>query len=234
MELARRSTQMVKRISDSGAVEHPVPPRAASTAPGKPAHREHRRHSRRARHTRTLQLISLLMGLALVAVFIGWIKTWVDLNAMEQAHFDTSFQLRQTTQELEQLRNRSADLEQELRALVQQRLPHLRQLVFDTTLPIDEGYIRNITFRRTGVGSQTRYEYSLLLENPSRDTLTPHLRIVLFDETGIQTASAEVTRKAATTNADLEFLEPREVRAYSAIIPSERKQKPRYFQIFVE
>lgn len=197
--------------------------------------RDLKRHSRRGKQIRTLQITTLILSIALVVVFIGWINTWVNLNRAEEEAFTHASALRKQTMELETLRARDKELSEKLSAMVEERLPSLRPLKFDATIPIDEAYVRNISFTETGIGSHKRYEYSIVLANRHNDTLRPRVRILLFDEAGIQTGGAKITPAAATTNADLEFLEPREVRAYTSQVNIDRPDTtPKYFQIYIE
>lgn len=200
-------------------------------------HREHsRRHrsSQRTKHMRALRIINLLLIITLVVVFIGWINTWVNQSKAEREQFELAMSLRQHTQELENLRARNVELEANLAALVEKRLPGLQTLRFDATLPIDERYVRNINFTRTGIGSQIHYEYSIVLENRTKDILTPEVRILLFDESGIQAGSIKLSKQAATNYSDLKFLDPREIRAYKGVIPVNRNNIPKYFQIYMD
>ncbi len=210
-------------------------PRPAELGDSKPRHtHRHHRSRRKSGHLRTLQLTNFILALALVGVFIGWINTWVNLNRSEQELFTHAAELRQLHAEIDLLRSRDKELNDTLNDLVEKRLPSLRRLVFDSTLPIDNDYVRNISFTRTGIGAKIRYEYSLVLANQSNDTLRPNVRVLLFDEAGIQTAAAKITPSAATSNSDLEFLEPREVRAYTAKLEIDRLGvEPRYFQVYV-
>ena len=222
------------------AKSHPVPGSGAKNgvlpiAPSGSHSRSHRtgrrQHSKRSKHVRSLQLINLLLALALIVVFIGWINTWVNYNATEAERVELATQLRHKNSELERLQIHNAELNTNLSALVQQRLPNLQELQFDTTLPIDRGYARNISFTRTGVEQRWQYEYSLVLENRSRDIVKPNVRILLFDESGIQTGGTKIIPKAATSNSHMEFLEPAEIRAYTDEIPSDSVAPPRYFQV---
>ena len=194
-------------------------------------HRHRRRHSQRGR---TLQLISLLLVLTLMVVFIGWINTWVNLNASEGENFELATELRHKTEELTRLSAREQELTANLEAMVQERLPGLREFSFDATLPIDDAYVRNVSFTQTGVSADKNYEYKLVLENNTPDTLTPNVRILLFDETGIQCGSTKITAKAAVSNTEIEFLEPGEIRAYTAAISTNRANPPHYFQVYLE
>jgi len=193
-----------------------------------------RKHRKRNRQIRSLKLINLLLALSLIAALIAWINTWVNYNASQDERVALAAELRETNEQFEKLQVESGKLQAKLSALVEQRLPGLREMRFDTTLPIEEGYIRNISFHQTGVGDQKRYEYSLVLENQGREVLKPELRILLFDESGLQTGAATITAKAATANSDLEFLDPKEIRAYTADIPSTLDHPPEYFTIIME
>jgi hypothetical protein len=116
-----------------------------------------------------------------------------------------------------------------MKKLVNGRLPGLSELIFDTTLQLNASYVRNLTFTVTGVGDNKRYEYRLVVDNQTGDALFPIIEIMLFDEQGIQTGYVKIDKESATSNEDLEFLEPHEIRAYNGPIPIHRNSKPLYF-----
>ena len=207
----------------------------SSITPATPRSRHHRtsrrKDSKRSKRIRSLRLINFLLTVTLIAVLAGWINTWVNYNSAEAERVESAAALRHKTAQLEQLQIRTDELNANLSALVQQRLPNLKELQFDTTFPIDDEYVRNVSFTRTGVENKWRYQYSMVLENRSRDIVVPKIRIILFDESGIQTGSIKITPGAATSNADLEYLEPAEIRAYTGEIPSEPGTDPRYFKV---
>jgi len=224
-----------KNPPSSPTGKKPIPHPATKRKTAEPHyHHERRRHSRRSSRLRSMQLVNLLLAIALVVVFIGWINTWVNLNAAEKERYVLASDLRQASNERDTLRERNAELSRNLKTLVQQRLPGLQKLHFDTTMPIDSGYLRNVSFTRTGVGGEKRFEYSLVLENRSGDALTPKVRILLFDESGIQSGNAIITKEAATSNTELEFLDPGEIRAYTAPVAITKDKNPVYFQVYAE
>jgi cell division protein FtsB len=197
-------------------------------------HQERRKHRRHSKRMRYLQLITLMLAVTLTVVFIGWINTWVNLEAEEKDRYQLAADLRRVTEERDILIKRNEGLEERLKALVDQRLPGLHPLHFGTTVPIDNGYVRNISFNRTGVGKSKRFEYNLVLENRTQEALIPKIRILLFDESGIQSGSTTITKEAATSNAYTDFLQPGEIRAYTAPMKSDQGRRPIYFQIYAE
>jgi hypothetical protein len=122
-------------------------------------------------------------------------------------------------------------LRSERDALVQGRIPHLLPLRFDEAIPIDTGYIRNVIFTLVKNGSNTVYEYRLVLSNDSLSIVSPKVEIFLFNELGIQIGNALVEPGDATTHIKRATLEPGEVRSYSAGIDMLREGKPVYFLI---
>jgi len=194
----------------------------------------HRHQSKRSKRIRTLQIVNLLLALALVAVIIGWINARVEYQNAESMRFELAMDLRKSEAELETLRTRSAEMQADLNSLVNNRLPNLNPLELDQTLTVDAPYVRNITFRETGLGDRRQYEYSAVLENASREPVTPKIRLLLFDDLGIQTGSVTIAKEAATSNSDMEFLAPGEIRAYTDKIPTATTARPRYFLVLAD
>lgn len=133
-------------------------------------------------------------------------------------------ELRQVLPELQKLR---ADLNE----LVKGKLPRLRPLEYDQVLPLDEGYLKNVTFNEVVSRNTLGYEYKLVVQNNTRAPLWPEIQIYLFNELGIQIGSAEIgTRNPNALKAG--NLGVGEVRSYSALVElADKGEMPAYFLI---
>lgn len=133
-------------------------------------------------------------------------------------------ELRRVVPELQQLRR-------ELDTLIRGKLPHLRELEYDRVLPLNEGYLRNISFTRIVNRSTQSYEYKLVVQNNTHAPLWPEIQLALFNELGIQVGSTEIgtANPAALKAASLGV---GEVRSYSAIFQlADKNVLPMYFMI---
>jgi cell division protein FtsL len=208
----------------------------SSTRPSDLEHAKGQRHhsSRRSRTIRHLQVIMLVMAITLALVLMAWIHASASLSAVQRERFELQSRLRSQTSELDGLRDRAAKLSQEVDDLVHQRLPGLHALRLNATVVIDKGCVRTVGFTQAGVGSSIHYEYNLVLENKKDIPIEPKVRIILFDRTGLQTGAVQVSKSAATSETNVPFLQPGEIRAYTSNVPLDRKEPPAFFQIYVD
>lgn len=219
---------------DENRTPTPPPERRRSSAT---AHRASSHHGRRhgdPGRVRLLQITSGLLAAALMVTLIGWIYTWVRLHGEKNDNHRLAVALRNQGQELDGTRAELARIRDDLRALVEKRIPNVRPLQFDSMIPVNMKYLRTISFTRTGVGEAVRYEYQLLVECLDKDPIIPKARILLFDEVGLQVGAAEVAHKDSTAQFAVEYLAPGERRAYTAAIPLSRKVTPAFFQVSLE
>lgn len=116
-----------------------------------------RRYSRNHQRAMKYMLVSLVLGFLLIVTAIGWMVTAYKLSSTREEFFSSQIPDRREVASAENLRSRVAALEQEVLALqeekaslVKNRIPDLNAMTFDATMPIDQGYLKNIRFTQTG------------------------------------------------------------------------------------
>ena len=188
------------------------------------------RHNSRSRR-RTLIIIAL--SIASFSMFIALLVLSVKLNDSRRELADVSFIERKQARELERLRPRVAELEQEVSALVESRLPHLTQLEFDKVFPVDQEYVKNIVFSLAGKGGIRNYEYKLVMENRAFHSIQPHVQVLIFDRNGIQIGLSELG-----VNEDGKFTQPmlehEEIRSHVDEIVLSEDATPEYFMVRIK
>lgn len=185
----------------------------------------HHSHRRRTRIIYGLGALSVILFLSLLFVSIQ-----LSLYAKE---LDKLMLLqRKQERELTRLRPRVAELEGEIGELVKGRLPGLRPLEFDKVIPIGEHYVRHLIFTLIGKEDERSYEYKLTLKNGNLTPAHPMVRIIFFDQLGIQVASSVVGDGDEGVQA-VKVLEPGEVRSYTGTFHLRNDKEAKYFKIEV-
>ncbi len=187
-----------------------------------------RRSYRRKRRSKTLaaalvlSLIALLLSILISTLYVSRASNEID---------GTLLQARKLERDLELAQEQLAKMRQDLAVLVQKRIPQLRPMVFDEAVPASESFVRNIIFTLVGVGEKRTIEYRTVVSNDSLSEVKPHIRIMLFDEVGIQIGSADI-KDAGVPEAI--SLDPGETRSYSAAIEFDTDAQPHYFMLAVK
>jgi len=139
------------------------------------------------------------------------------------------------------LRSRIAALEQDVltlqeekASLVKNRIPDLSAMTFDATMPIGEGYLKNIRFTQTGTETDKKFEYFAILQNDGERRITPDVVIYLFDSLGIQLGMARLSSTDITLEKADDALNAGESRSYFSQIELIRERDPAYFHIEVK
>jgi hypothetical protein len=123
-------------------------------------------------------------------------------------------------------------LEAQVRDLVSGRLPkQLLEMVTDTLIGLEPAPLRSILFTQTGTAERPGYEYRLICKNAGPERFQPRLRILLFNETGIQTGSADLGDSADATRMGAAGMAVGESGSFSGRITLEFDDTPKYFII---
>jgi len=126
------------------------------------------------------------------------------------------------------------ELREKLSQLVKGRLPGLREIKYDTVIPINESYLKSIVFNVIKKGNVEGYEYKLIAENNSLVTVLPRAKIYFFSDSGIQVGVTEVGEQR-NSPSDMGGLSAGEIRSYSAtLFLPEAEKAPAYFSIRLE
>jgi cell division protein FtsB len=189
----------------------------------------HTKHHSTRRALRAALYLTLSV-FALVLLF-GWLYT----TALRARLESQGTRLAAQEGALAQARAEVAALRAEREALATGRLPGLTPLEYDRAFQIDRGYVRNVIFTATGTSGAQRYEYRLVVENPGTTMLQPAVRLLFFDDAGIQVGESVLGRDATSTPGGAgAWVEPGETRSYTGLVALAREATPRYFLVVVE
>jgi cell division protein FtsB len=211
-----------------GAQPPPLPG-ASRDARARTRDARHAHHKSTRRALRAALIVTLVVfGLVLV---VGGVYTMA-LRARAAAYGD---RIAAQDNEVAQLRSELQDLRSERDVLASGRLPGLVPMEYDRALPLEQQYVRNIIFTQTGTSELPRYEYRLVVANGGTAPLRPAVRLLFFDERGIQVAESLVTEEASAAQpAAAAWLQPNETRSYSALVQLQHHSSPRYFLLVVQ
>ena len=115
--------------------------------------------------------------------------------------------------------------------MVNARIPGLERLTYDESIQVGNLYVRNIIFTLAMKNDTPSYEYRVVFSNDGLSTVIPNLRIVIFNELGVQLGEARVPADS-TNGAEVGFiLDPGEVRTHSGTIEFFSAGTPKYFSL---
>ena len=170
--------------------------------------------SRRSRSSRHSRLVIWSLGLALLFTIVIFFISIVYSSSriVELTHRLSSAQgeLYLKQQEVDELKS---------------RLTHsnLTKFVSDKVLTVNKDFIKNIVFSVTTHGGSKIYEYRLVVENRSHETIKPKFGVLLFDKDGVEIAIDQILKG--------EELAPGESRSYSSKLDFFIKEQPEYFHV---
>lgn len=186
-------------------------------------------------------LVSLVLGALLIVTGIGWMVTAYKLSVTNEQFFSRHIPDPGEDAGADNLRARVSALEQEVltlqeekATLVQNRIPDLNPMVFDATVPIGHGYVKNIRFTQTGTETDKKFEYFAVLQNNGERRITPDVAIYLFDSLGIQIGMARLANNDMSPDATGKDLMGGESRSYFSQIELIRERDPEYFHVEVK
>ena len=148
-------------------------------------------------------------------------KTLAEERAQSQTRLD------QVQTDLTNARKALKTAHSSISTLVEQRIPGLQPLKLVEALPTASSMVRDVTFSRPA-GSDQGYEIKAVLENGSRTSVSPALRIVLFDELGVQVGHAQIGSESDGENLTLR---PGEIRSHFAVIEVDPGNQASYFRL---
>lgn len=186
-------------------------------------------------------LVSVVLGALLMVTGIGWMVTAYQLSSTEKQFFSRRIASPGEDAGADNLRSRVSALEQEVltlqaekASLVQNRIPDVNPMVFDATVPIGQGYVKNIRFTRTGTQTDSKFEYFVVLQNDGERRITPDVAIYLFDSLGIQVGMAKLANNNISSDTTSKDLQEGESRSYFSQIELIRERDPEYFYVEVK
>jgi hypothetical protein len=173
-----------------------------------------------------LWIALLVESLLLMALAIRLSIALREVNTLTIVEHKQARQLAEIEPELNKMRQEIADL-------TLSRLPALKKLDYDTVIPIEQYYVKNIVFTLSGRGEQKNYEYKLVMNNRELTAVHPTVKILFFDRVGIQVGLSQigVDKEGVPT---LDVLERGEIKSYSSSITLAEDAKPEYFFVQVK
>jgi len=192
------------------------------------------RYHRRRSYDKQLTRIKLLGGAAGVVVLILLVLAKFEIDGLEAQNRHLAIKARKQEVQLEHTQTHLKKLHEDIKVLVEDRIPNLHRLEFDKTIHLDQKHVRNIIFTLTGVGTDKQYEYRMVLHNDSLNIVNPLVNVFLFDEVGIQLGTTKNSKIDTRSRVEYGDLRPRETRSYSSKVPLDRNEKPYYFLVTIE
>lgn len=191
-------------------------------------HSEQRKLNEVRQHVRQLRrrFAACAGVLSLLSIALGaWaLRETHQHRALTATLYKEKSEIAEARQALEQAR---ADLD----ALVKGRIPELTPVAFDEVLPIGKAYVRNVAFTLVRAGSDSSYEYKVVLQNETDIMVRPAAEILMFDRLGVQIGRARIGPAPDAGGDDPQFLYPGEVRSYAGAMELSRRAEPAYFTV---
>jgi len=212
--------------SDDRPESAPIP---RQPAPGKTYRRSqsrgryYNRYKRCKRQSSWLKITLLVALLALSAIgafsyrFVSKASGQLVMPQQEREGYEAR---------INQLETTVAQLNDEILALSQGRIPGLRRVEFDQVLQVDKKYVKNVVFSLTAKGDKKTYEFKMLLHNEGPDILQPDGSIALFDRAGLQLGITSFKKMQGSL-----FLAPGESRSYYDRVDLARAGDPVYYML---
>lgn len=188
----------------------------------------------KAKKIRRLKILVALLTLGLVFVIMGWILAWAKLQKAEEKAGVLDADLRRMEIKMAEARVGAEKRESEMLSLMENRIPGLSEIVFNKLLDVNDQYLLNVTFSEVGVGEDKTLEFHAMLANYGSRMVLPQVKILLFNDSGLQVGMLKLERSHATGTVTLADLEPGETRSYHAQIPLELDAAPKYYLLDVK
>ncbi len=189
--------------------------------------RIHRAH---AWSRRSKLLLLGILGLALVDFFTA-LLLGAQVYTLNRQNQELRSSLAQAEEELQRMTPEVQNLRNDLDTLIRGRLPRLRKLEYDRVLPLDDRYLKNITFTEIINRDRRGHEYKLVTQNNTSAPLWPEVQLLIFNELGIQIGGAEIG--TGQPNAlKVNSLGVGEVRSYTGTVDLlDHTATPAYFMV---
>lgn len=192
-----------------------------------------RPEKKRRRHdSESKKRLILALAIALVVSFLLLLYFSVKLGTYAREITALTVSEQRLAREIEQLNPLLETMKQEIAALSEGRLPHLKILEFDEVISIDKEYVKNIVFTLAKIKNYKQYEYKIVLDNRNLEPVHPRVNVYFFDRVGIQVGYSEVGVDKDGLPS-LEILERGEIKSHSAVVQLAEDVEPEYFMIRV-
>jgi hypothetical protein len=193
----------------------------------------HRTSSSSKRKIRRLRILAAGLAAGLVASIVFSVVLYFHSKRLRMEETSLTVEQKQMEAELAKARERITELNNDLRILLANRIPGVDELVFNRQIELNDQYVKNITFVKSGLGDLSTIEFTTVVHNARTGPILPQVDIVLFDESGLQTGAARLDKTQTITPADIPELQPGETRTYSAQVNLQRQTPSKYFVVEV-
>lgn len=157
----------------------------------------------------------------------------VQLRIVSKENQSLAGHLDRRESEIKQLHARVSELDGEIASLVESRFPHLYPLSFDKVIGIRKDYVKNIVFTVAGTLEKKVYEYKIVFENQSADSVYPEVTIFVFDRIGLQVGASSIHADDLGQSGHF-IVRSGETRSYSAKIKLDNGSRPEYFMVRID
>ncbi len=193
------------------------------------AERIHERHRRQRLIRRGLIAAVVLLALTAGLLLALLLRSTTQLRLSRDQLAGEAQASRRQADALQQTIDR---LQAQLADSVQGRLPKpLQPLRADELVTLDEPPLHSILFTPVGTADRLGYEYRLVCRNSGREPFQGAIRVLVFNEAGIQTGAAEVNDSPDWGRLGLAGLGPGESAAFSGRLTLQFNEEPRYFLV---
>jgi hypothetical protein len=196
-------------------------------------HRGHRSSSSSRRKIRRLRILASMLAAGMVVSFVFSAMLYFHMKRVRGSEVELMVAQKQLEGELAKAHEKITELNNDLRIVLQNRLPGIDELVFDRQIELNDRYVKNITFVASGLGDQRTIEFSAVLHNARTGPILPNVTVTLFDASGLQTGQTRLEKSQTITPVDIPELQPGETRTYSAQIKLDRQATSQYFIVEV-
>lgn len=227
----RHGGAVVSAVAGSGAHGSRPP----SSRHGRRSHRSssaehiHERHRRQRLVRRGLVAAVVILALAAGLLLALLLRSTTQLRLSRDQLAGEAQSARRHADGLQQTIDR---LQAQLAESVQGRLPKpLLPMQLDHLVSLDEAPLHSILFTPVGNVDRLGYEYRLVCRNTGREPFQGAIRILVFNESGIQTGAAEVSNSPDWGRLGLAGLGSGESAAFSGRLTLQFNEAPRYFLV---
>lgn len=227
----------------------PTAPPPMTLAPPLPERRSSLSRHGSGGSRKQVRRLKWLVALLLVAIAVGAVLGTFGFGQLQRFRNEANTlatQARQLERDLASARDRISEMGTDLRVLLANRIPGIAQISYGRPLEINDRYVRSLTFARRGkvekrniassivIQDSPAIEYSIVLQNTRSEPVLPKVRILLFDDSGLQTGAVSVTTENSLSPVTTEELQPGETRTHAGRIPLERLSPSTYYLMEVE
>ena len=193
------------------------------------AERIHERHRRQRLIRRGLVAAVVLLALTTGLLLALLLRSTTRLRLSRDQLAGEAQSARRHADGLQQTIDR---LQAQLADSVQGRLPKpLKPLRVDELVTLDEPPLHSILFTPVGTSDRLGYEYRLVCRNSGKEPFQGAIRVLVFNEVGIQTGAAEVNDSPDWGRLGMAGLGPGESAAFSGRLTLQFNEEPRYFLV---